>query len=136
MTQSHDRDVALVFSVPLSGTGNFRDVSDVALNGFTELFWAVKLIPLRPSFMCRNINRSSRFRSREYGDCLNSGTTLLSKNCSVMAKTLTALLIVKACEGIDIPEAQMTNQYVLDSFFRGSCDRLKLIVRQSTVFID
>ena len=39
-------------------------------------------------------------------------------------------------DGIDISEPQMTNQDAIDSCFRGSCDRLKLIVRQSTVFIN
>ena len=30
----------------------------------------------------------------------------------------------------------MTNQYAMDSCFRDSCDRFKLIARQSTVFIN
>ena len=39
-------------------------------------------------------------------------------------------------DGIDISEPQMTNQDAMDSCFRGSYDRFKLIARQSTIFIN
>ena len=39
-------------------------------------------------------------------------------------------------DGIYISEPHMTNQDAMDSCFRGSCDKFKLIARQSTVFIN